>query len=227
MQPGVSNPRSGPHGGWDTAHWSQRVFPPLPRVRLHHHTARRHVRETLLTHTRMSLHSSICIYRYCSYLQSKLLPSGSITAMMYLRHELLSPDLYGKKIEQAGQKLGGLSWHLSKKRAQTEMKQLHIVPKNNSSCKCHGGGGHFEPGCLKCIESAREESICPRCSKTWDYCLTFSCCYCRQALNNGSPNAYKTNVCHTSQKEFTSDMGFILQIPLGDSELGPSFKFSR
>lgn len=149
----------------------------------------------------MSLHSSICIYRYCSYLQSKLLPSGSITAMMYLRHELLSPDLYGKKIEQAGQKLGGLSWHLSKKRAQTEMKQLHIVPKNNSSCKCHGGGGHFEPGCLKCIESAREESICPRCSKTWDYCLTFSCCYCRQALNNGSPNAYKTNVCHTCHRK--------------------------
>lgn len=143
--------------------------------------------------------------------------------MIYLWCELLSPDHYGKKKKsrESCPKVGGLSWHFSKKGLKPEMKQLHIVPWNNSSCKCHGGGGHFEPGCLKCIESAREESICPRCSKTWDYCLTFSRCYRRQVLNNGSPNTYKTNVCHTFlQKGLTSARSFILQIALGDSEPG-------
>lgn len=49
-QPGVSHPGSGPHGRRDAADWSQRVFPALPGVRLHHHAARWHVRETLCAH---------------------------------------------------------------------------------------------------------------------------------------------------------------------------------
>lgn len=53
MQLGVSNPRSGPHRRRDAADWSQCFFSALPRIWLHHHTARWHVRE------------SFCIYWHC------------------------------------------------------------------------------------------------------------------------------------------------------------------
>lgn len=43
-QPGISHSGSGPNGRRDAADWSQRVFLSLLAVRLHHHTARRHVR---------------------------------------------------------------------------------------------------------------------------------------------------------------------------------------
>lgn len=99
------------------------------------------------------------------------------------------------------------------KSGQNKLKQQHILPQNNSSCKCHSSGGHFEPSCLKCIESARAESICLQCSKTWDYCLTFSCCYCRRVCNDGNTNTYKTNLCRSFLQEgFTSGGSFIFAV---------------
>lgn len=56
-QPGVSNPRSGPHGRRDAADWSQRVFSALPGIRLHHHASRWHVSETLCTQASVSRHA--------------------------------------------------------------------------------------------------------------------------------------------------------------------------
>lgn len=47
MQPGVGNPRAGPDGRRDAIDRSQRFLPALSGVRLHHHPARRNVRESL------------------------------------------------------------------------------------------------------------------------------------------------------------------------------------
>lgn len=125
---------------------------------------------------------------------------------IYLRRGPPSPDQFGKMQKKAVRQWESRPGSYPKS-AQNKLKQQHIVPQNNSSCKCHSGGGHFEPGCLKCIESARVESICPRCSKTWDYCLTFSCCYRRRGLINGSANTYKTNACHIFYRQGSPQVG--------------------
>lgn len=73
-QPGISHPGSGPHGRRDAADWSQRVFPALPGVRLHHHPAGWHVSEPLCTHASLGAKCgyctqwSICIYQTLIYM---------------------------------------------------------------------------------------------------------------------------------------------------------------
>lgn len=57
-------------------------------------------------------------------------------------------------------------WHGGYPKSACRWKQQCIVPCNNSSCKWNSGWGYFEQVCLKCIESARAESICLQCSKT-------------------------------------------------------------
>lgn len=109
-QPGVSNPRSGPHGRRDAADWSQRVFSALPGVRLHHHASRWHVSETLCTQASVSAacratQQSICTSKHwftCpnkhghSPVVSLALGPTLACATIYLWHDCCPPDQYGK-----------------------------------------------------------------------------------------------------------------------------------
>lgn len=109
-QPGVSNPRSGPHGRRDAADWSQRVFSALPGVRLHHHASRWHVSETLCTQASVSAacratQQSICTSKHwftCpnkhghSPVVSLALGPALACATIYLWHDCCPPDQYGK-----------------------------------------------------------------------------------------------------------------------------------
>lgn len=109
-QPGVSNPRSGPHGRRDAADWSQRVFSALPGVRLHHHASRWHVSETLCTQASVSAacratQQSICTSKHwftCpnkhghSPVVSLALGPTLACATIYLWHDCCRPDQYGK-----------------------------------------------------------------------------------------------------------------------------------
>lgn len=206
MQPGVSNTRSGPHGRWDTTDWSQRVLSALPGVRLHHHTAGRHVRETFHAHvhpphTPFHLHlSSLQQLVYSSALSFNLL-------QWFICDMNLCPQtIMGGKKRESYQKMGGSSWRFSKNGSNWEKTAAHFAPEQ-FLMQMSVAEAILNQAVLKCIDSAREESICPRYGKTWAYSLTFSCSYRRQSPNNGSPNAYKTNVCHTFYREGSSQVG--------------------
>lgn len=121
-QPGVSNPRSGPHGRRDAADWSQRVFSALPGVRLHHHASRWHVSETLCTQASVSAacratQQSICTSKHwftCpnkhghSPVVSLALGPTLACATIYLWHDCCPPDQYGKMQKKKKKELSNI-----------------------------------------------------------------------------------------------------------------------
>lgn len=138
IQPGISHPGSGPHGRWDTADWSQRVFSALPRLRLHHHTARWHVRQPLCTHASLGAacrnrQRSIRIHQHrFTYPNNALLlaarPLGSTfaRAMIYLWHAFV-PRLVWENVEKAVQQWESCPGSYPES-AHNKSNQQHIVP---------------------------------------------------------------------------------------------------
>lgn len=143
-QPGVSNPRSGPHGRRDAADWSQRVFSALPGVRLHHHASRWHVSETLCTQASVgaacrATQQSICTSKHwftCpnkhghSPVVSLALGPALACATIYLWHDCCPPDQYGKmqkKKKRSCPIVGESSWQLSKKRSKQIETAAHCA----------------------------------------------------------------------------------------------------
>lgn len=141
-QPGVSNPGSGPHGRRDAADWSQRVFSALPGVRLHHHTARRHVRETLCAHMHQAVQHAGTHSDLSAFINTDLHVQINTSALSLVssarRFNLcLCNDLFvpwtavpgpvWQKFRESCPTVGESSWQLSKQRSKQIETAAHCA----------------------------------------------------------------------------------------------------